>query len=98
MKMLAAAVPFAVASALLTAQAPLNTSTKAVVAAASAYVADYQSQLRFVVADETYTQEATRERGGTERRVMTGELFLVFSPATTNGSPSTTSPKSTDRR
>ena len=78
MKMLAAAVPFAVASALLTAQAPLNTSTKAVVAAASAYVADYQSQLRFVVADETYTQEATRERGGTERRLMTGELFLVF--------------------
>ena len=78
MKMLAAAVPLAVAGALLTAQAPLNTSTKAVVAAASAYVVDYQSQLRFVVADETYTQDVTREPGGKEHRVMSGELFLVF--------------------
>ena len=68
------------AAGILAAQEQLNTSTKAVVAAATAYVANYQSELRFVVADEAYTQEVTNDRGPTERREMIGELFLAFLP------------------
>ena len=80
MKRFAASLSIVAASGVLAAQERLNTSTKAVVAAASAYVTNYQSQLRFVVADEAYTQEVTRDRGPTERREMTGELFLVYLP------------------
>jgi hypothetical protein len=66
-----------------TQRAPPDVSTKAIVTAAAAYVRDYQGQMRFVVADETYVQEVLRTPGGTERREMTGELFLAFIPGDT---------------
>jgi hypothetical protein len=60
-----------------------DVSTKTIVTAAAAYVRDYQAQMRFVVADETYVQEVLRTPGGVERREMTGELFLAFIPGDT---------------
>ena len=80
MKRLTGLLLVVAAAGIVAAQEPLNTSTKAVVAAASAYVTNYQSRLRFVVADEAYTQEVRRDLGPIERREMIGELFLVFLP------------------
>ena len=81
MKALAAGVSIAAAAALLPHQTAVDTSTKATVAAASAYVAAYHAELRFVVADEVYVQEVTRADRPPERREMSGELFLVFLPS-----------------
>jgi hypothetical protein len=82
--------PFLVAASIgaatvaVTAQrAEPDVSTRSVVGAAAAYVRDYQAQLRFVVADETYIQEAVRMPGGRQRREMTGELFLAYIPGDT---------------
>ena len=69
--------------ALATQRAEPDVSTRAIVSVAAAYVRDYQAQLRFVVADESYIQEMIRTPGGRLRREMTGELFLAYIPGDT---------------
>lgn len=60
----------------------LDTSAKAVAAAATAYVDQYQQQLAFLLADEQYTQQVFDGQGReTARRTMTGESFVTFVPA-----------------
>ena len=57
----------------------LDTSPKAVIAAAERYLSAYQQQLTFLLADETYRQDVF---GGTPAptasRMMAGELFVTF--------------------
>jgi hypothetical protein len=63
-------------------QRKVDVSTRAVVAAASQYVVDYETKFKFVIADETYAQATfDHEKRETGRRVMKGELFLTFIPA-----------------
>jgi hypothetical protein len=68
------------------AQAPLapGTSTRAVVAAAAAYVAEYQEQLTYVLADETYFQQVAiqspRDPNMPRMRTMRSETFFLFAP------------------
>jgi hypothetical protein len=76
-----------VAAAILTAptgarQSAPDTSVKAVIRAAAAYLAEYQARLSFLLADEHATQQVF-DAGGREtaRRTMTGELFVTFLPA-----------------
>lgn len=61
-----------------------DTSTDAVVRAASAYVVDYQQRLTSVLADETYVQEISRqiprEPGPPRFRTMSSEVFFMFTP------------------
>lgn len=64
------------------AQAKVDTSARAVVAAATRYVDEYQTRFKFLIAEETYTQATfDHERRETARRSITGELFLTFIPA-----------------
>lgn len=64
------------------AQQKVDVSTKAVVAAASKYVVEYETKFKFVIADETYAQATfDEEKRETARRSMKGELFLTFIPA-----------------
>jgi hypothetical protein len=64
------------------AQQRIDTSTRAVVAAATRYVVDYETKFKFVIADETYDQATfDHEKRETARRSMKGELFLTFIPA-----------------
>jgi hypothetical protein len=56
-------------------------SVKALVAAASAYVADYEKTFAFLIADEAYSQTRTNTRNEIENRVLQSELFLTFLPA-----------------
>jgi hypothetical protein len=59
-------------------QAP---SAASVLAAATQYLADYQDQLRFLVADEQYDQQIFDASGNpTDRRRMEGEFFVTFAP------------------
>ena len=60
-------------------QARLDVSTKALTARAAAYVADYQVKFAFLVGKERYSQTVIRA-GRTQRRAMSGDLFLVFMP------------------
>jgi hypothetical protein len=64
-------------------QAP-DLSTKSVVAKAEAYVREYQTQLAYLLADETYVQRAVtsvRGRSAVESaRTMRSEVFFVFLP------------------
>jgi hypothetical protein len=73
------------ASVVAAAQRGPDVSERAVVAAAAAYVAEYQRQLTSILADERYTQEIVSqvpETPGTPRwRVLTSEVFFVFTPA-----------------
>ncbi|HEY7475898.1 MAG TPA: hypothetical protein VH679_12850 [Vicinamibacterales bacterium] len=63
-------------------QQKVDVSTRAVVAAATKYVVDYETKFKFVIADETYTQALyDRDRQQTGARRMKGELFLTFIPA-----------------
>lgn len=66
------------------AQSTPNVSTRAVVAAAGAYVREYQQQLTSVVADEIYIQDIVvqipRDPSGPRTRVMEGEVFFMFVP------------------
>lgn len=70
------------AAALLTAPAAaqrVDTSAKAVLAAADAYLEAYQRQLTFLLADERTTQEVADESGGvTARRSTSGDLFVTY--------------------
>lgn len=56
-------------------------STKALVAATAKYVAKYQQDFAFLIADEAYSQTRTDARGGVERRLMQSEVFLSYLPA-----------------
>ena len=75
-------VVLATAAGTLTAQQRIDTSTRAVIAAATKYVVDYETKFKFVIADETYDQATfDHEKRETARRSMKGELFLTFIPA-----------------
>lgn len=88
MKHAALAVVVAFAGAALTrpvsaqqAGAKIDTSAKAVVAAAAKYIDAYQKDLAFVLADEVATQRVTTRYGGPidERRTR-AEFFLTYLP------------------
>ena len=83
-----AAVTLALVAALVVTPAAQSSpvrsklSVTAVVSAASAYVADYQKEFAFLIADEDYKQENfDRSQRRTGARTMHGELFLTFVPA-----------------
>lgn len=61
-----------------------DTSTGAVVAAAAAYIADYQRHLTSILADEFYTQDVItqipRDASMPRARHMTSEVFFMFAP------------------
>jgi hypothetical protein len=58
-----------------------NVSVNAVTKAAVAYVAEYQQQFKFLIADEAYAQQTfDASRRQTDQRMMHGELFLTFLP------------------
>lgn len=58
-----------------------NTSLKALVSAASTYVARYEQDFAFLIADESYSQTRTDAGGGAENRLLRSEFFLTFLPA-----------------
>ena len=79
----AAALLIALAVPRLGAQAPrkIDTSLKAVVAAATAYVSAYQKDLAFVLADELATQKVLTPSGtGMDSRRTRAEFFLTYLP------------------
>lgn len=64
------------------APAKLDLSPKALVAKASAYVADYTKKLAVIIGEESYIQEVFASEGvRTQSRRMKGELFLTYVPA-----------------
>jgi len=77
-----AALSLVTGVAAVAAQKAPDLSTRALVAAATTYVVDYETEFKFLIAEEAYTQ-ATFDASGRETRVrrMTGELFLTFIPA-----------------
>jgi hypothetical protein len=62
-----------------------DTSAAAVVEAASAYVKDYQDQLTYVLADESYVQrilnQAPLDTTMPRSRMLKSEMFFMFAPA-----------------
>jgi hypothetical protein len=61
--------------------ARLDLSANALVARGSEYVATYQREFAFVVADEMAEQHADPPAAGVARRITRGELFLTYLPA-----------------
>lgn len=59
----------------------IDTSPKAVIAAAGAYIATYQKDMAFVLADEAATQHVTHPVGGAalDRRTL-ADFFLTYLP------------------
>jgi len=55
-----------------------SATSRALVAAASKYVARYQQDVSFLLSDEVYTQTRTIDGGQCEDRVMRSELFLTY--------------------
>jgi len=79
MKMLLASVAVAVAVAAVARRPAVDTSTKGLTKAAAAYVAEYQKQMLFVLADEEYIQRTFDQAGNVMReRLMNGDLWLTF--------------------
>ena len=83
MRHLCAALGVAGVLTLAVAAAPppqkVDTSPPAVVTAAARYVADYQQQFAFLIADEHYRQTRLTPDGTPyEERTMIGELFLTY--------------------
>ena len=80
-------IAFTLAPLTVASQQP-DTSTDAVVRAASAYVADYQQRLTSVVADESLEQEVLRRAptaaNDARQRRMVSEVFFMFTPGTNN--------------
>jgi len=60
--------------------APPDLSVKALVAAASKYVAKYEQEFAFLVADEAYTQTRLQASAAVQSRELRSELFLAFLP------------------
>jgi hypothetical protein len=58
-----------------------DTSLKALVAAASKYVARYQQDFAFLIADESYSQTRTDAGGHVQDRLMKSEFFVTYLPA-----------------
>ena len=58
-----------------------NPSVRSLVAAASKYVAKYQQEFAFLIADESYSQTRTDAAGKSENRLLRSELFLTYLPA-----------------
>jgi hypothetical protein len=58
-----------------------ETSTRALVAAASKYVTHYQEEFAFLIADESYSQTRTDAGGHTQNRLLKSEFFLTYLPA-----------------
>jgi hypothetical protein len=74
--LLIVAVAFAQAPAKVP---PPDTSARAVVAKAAVQIKEYQEALRFVLADETTTQEVFNDNGARlARRTTTGDFFLAY--------------------
>jgi hypothetical protein len=63
-----------------------QTSTAAVVKAATAYVADYQRRLTSILADESYVQDVIRQipldPNAQRTRRIVSEVFFMFTPGT----------------
>ena len=55
-----------------------DVSLKALVAAASRYVAKYQQDFAFLIADESYSQTRTDAGGHVQDRLMKSEFFLTY--------------------
>lgn len=75
---------FLLAVVLLAPAPQVDTSTKAVVAAASAYVDDYSTKMQNVLADELATQRVTHSgpvQMGDQNRTTKADLFITFLPA-----------------
>lgn len=58
-----------------------DTSLKALVAGATKYVAQYQRDFAFLIADESYSQTRTDAGGHVQDRLMKSEFFLTYLPA-----------------
>lgn len=65
-------------SALIAQAPPVNTSTRAVVSAAAAYVAAYEARMQYVLADEVATQRVAPRNGAAETRTTRADFFLTF--------------------
>lgn len=78
-----AAVIFAVAVLTGSAAAPLPqaTGTRDLVSAATAYVAKYQHEFAYLIADEAYQQTWIVEGRAEQERQLTSEFFLTYLPA-----------------
>jgi hypothetical protein len=78
-----AVVTLTMAITLSAAQEP-DVSTRALVARAAAYVADYQRQLTRIVADETYVQDVVAQIPMDPKmprtRALQSEVFFMFAP------------------
>src|SRR6187399_179461 len=78
------ALPLAAALTIVPAgavsSAPPDLSVKALVAAASKYVAQYEQEFAFLVADEAYTQTRLQASAAVQSRELRSELFLAFLP------------------
>lgn len=60
---------------------PADTSVKAVIASAAAYVKNYQEALKFVLSDEVTVQDVLNRAGRrVAHRETSGEFFLTFLP------------------
>jgi hypothetical protein len=70
-----------IAAAAVMALGPQAVRVETIVERASAYVERYAAELKFVLADETYTQRVNVKNGATWERRMRGELYLAFLPA-----------------
>ena len=72
-----------IALSLAAVQAPkIDLSEKALTALAAKYVAGYEKEFAFLIADEHYTQARINASGRTvQTRVLRSELFLTYLPA-----------------
>ena len=66
---------------LQAAPAAQNPSVRSLVAAASKYVAKYQQEFAFLIADELYSQTRTDAGGRSQNRQLRSEFFLTYLPA-----------------
>jgi hypothetical protein len=76
-----ALLALAVAAPLVAQSPAINTSTKSIVAAASAYVEAYEARMQFILADELATQRVTSRTGAEQVRTTRADFFLTFLPA-----------------
>lgn len=78
-------VAVATASAVAQATPQPDTSTRSVIKAAAAYVAEYERQLTSILADEIYTQKILQQVPRDEEmpwtRNLHSEIFFMFAPA-----------------
>jgi len=77
-------LPLVLSGVFVAAGAPvqrLDPGVRELTSAAAQYLADYEQQFSFLLADEVYTQQVVAgPTDGPDRRRMTGESFLTFLP------------------